>query len=116
MRAERIRRAAVFANDDGGDSLTQRAERVGAAHQGAVGVAVCVDESRSERESAAIDDLIVGTWRECADVGDAVARDANARTSRGTSCAVEERDVRQQRRWRCAKGGRPTWRGKGEVD
>jgi len=51
---------------------------------------VRVDEAWSERQSAAVDDLIVGSRRQRPNIGDAIAGDTHARFARGASRAVEE--------------------------
>src|SRR4051812_50182389 len=52
------RRFAVLADDDRGDPLIERADGIVAFEQGAVGMAVRVDEAGCEREAVSVHDPI----------------------------------------------------------
>ncbi len=90
---EREGRAAILAPDNRRDALAHRGERIPVKRQVAVAVAMCVDESRCERQSCRIDDVdvdldAVGGLR-FVDRGDGVPFDMNVHQAGGAPAAVE---------------------------
>ena len=88
---------AVLADDDRGDALAGCGARVRIAGDIAQVVAVGVDETRSEDEVLAVDDLFAFEGFEGTDGDDFMILNADLAGVGGFSGAVEQADVRNQR-------------------
>src|SRR5215475_4371793 len=73
-------RRSVLTDDDGGDALAQGTDGVRALGESAVGVAVCVDEPRGDREAPSVVGGFSASPREIAHADDEIAGDAPAAT------------------------------------
>ncbi len=89
--AERQLRVAVLTHHRGGDPLADGGQGVGVVEERRVGVAVGVDEAGRQDHPGGLDHRLVRRRPDLADLGDAVARDADAGAAGRAAGAVHHR-------------------------
>jgi hypothetical protein len=82
--------AAVHADDDRRDALAHRGERGAILKEAAIVMAVRVDESGRQCQSAGVDNGLAIRQFERADCNDALAHDAHRAAARGCPGAIDD--------------------------
>ena len=90
---ERVRRAAVLADDHGRDALAHDRQRVRVREDVVVGVAVGVDEPGREHLPLAVDDRVARAARDGADGRDDAVRDPDGTRERGRTRTIDDGNV-----------------------